>query len=137
MPKHYFCWQTSIKTSRLIKYLAIDHTTKWCIREQCKIMRRFASSFPICNMVKIHQSAVKNMWKNDNVYLLSKSSSANFYHITNERMGGESSYNFASLYTSPTGVINCQIPRSFDWDLLKWLASIFLGTLLNFHCIAN
>ena len=59
-PRRYFSWQTSIKTSGLIKYLAIDHTKKWCKWKRCKIMRRFTSRSLICNAVKIYQSAEEN-----------------------------------------------------------------------------
>ena len=53
----------SIKTSGAIKYLAIDHSKKWCIRKRWRIISRFTSRFLICNTVKIHQSAVENRRK--------------------------------------------------------------------------
>ena len=52
----------SIKTSRAIKYLVVDHTKKWCIRKRCKIMRRCTTPPLICNAGKIHRGVVENRW---------------------------------------------------------------------------
>ena len=59
-PRRYFSWQNSIKTPGAIKYLAIDHTLK---RKRCTITCRFTSRSPICDTVKIHRGAAKNVRK--------------------------------------------------------------------------
>ena len=50
-----------IKTSGAIKYLAIDHAKKRCIRKRCKIMHRFTFRSLICDTAQVYRSAAKNV----------------------------------------------------------------------------